>query len=119
VQVHDANGDLLANLRPGGTAVAVQGLQLSVINVLPASGLLLKRDPGIPLVYAAFALTLLGGGLSVISTRLLWAVKDPRENTLHVGGLCNRNMSGLAHELPELLAVLQRPTLSRADGCHD
>ena len=120
VQVHDANGDLLANLRPGGAAVDVQGLQLSVINVLPASGLLLKRDPGIPLVYAAFALTLLGGGLSVISTRQLWAVKDPSENALHVGGLCNRNMSGLAHELPGLIAVVQRPSMvSRADGCHD
>ncbi|MFL0769284.1 MAG: cytochrome C biogenesis protein CcsB, partial [Prochlorococcus sp.] len=70
--------------------------------------------------YAAFALTLLGGGLSVISTRQLWAVKDPSENALHVGGLCNRNMSGLAHELPGLIAVVQRPSMvSRADGCHD
>ena len=29
--------------------------------VVPASGLLLKRDPGVPLVYGGFAIALLGG----------------------------------------------------------
>jgi len=74
-----------------------------VASVLPASGLLLKRDPGVPLVYLGFAVTLLGGGLSLVATRQLWAIAD--DDQLHVGGLCNRNLAAFAQELPGLLAL--------------
>lgn len=106
VQVFDANGQRLASLRPDGPSAEVKGLPIRVNQVLPASGLLLKRDPGVPLVYISFLITLLGGGLSVIATRQLWAVADPENNYLHVGGLCNRNLSGFANELPNLLAAI-------------
>ena len=62
VQVFDADGSLLGNLRPGGASTEIKGLPLRVAEIMPASGLLLKRDPGVPLVYAGFAITLLGGG---------------------------------------------------------
>ena len=75
---------------------------MRVTSVLPASGLLLKRDPGVPLVYLGFAILLLGGGLSMIATRQLWAVTS--EGKIHVGGLCNRNLSHFAREFPYLLA---------------
>ncbi len=102
IQIYGSNGELILNLRPGGPAGEINGLSIRVSEVLPASGLLLKRDPGVPLVYAGFALTLIGGGLSIIATRHLWAVADPKQSALHLGGLCNRNLSGLANELPSL-----------------
>ena len=86
VAVFDENGKRLALIRPGGPAEDVRGLPLRVTSVLPASGLLLKRDPGVPLVYLGFAVTLLGGGLSLIATRQLWAISEAGK--LHVGGLC-------------------------------
>lgn len=103
VQVFGAGGELITNLRPGGAAAEVNGLPVKVIDVMPASGLLLKRDPGVPLVYLGFAITLLGGGLSLVATRQLWAIGDPEHGKLHVAGLCNRNLSGFAQEFPELL----------------
>ncbi len=103
IKVFNENGELLANLRPGGKSKEIKGIPLRVIDVLPASGLLLKRDPGVPLVYASFAITLLGGALSVIATKQLWAVQDQKQNSIHVGGLCNRNLSGFAIELPSLI----------------
>lgn len=79
-----------------------------MVSVLPASGLLLKRDPGVPLVYTGFAIALLGGGLSLIATRQLWAIAEPERGQLHLAGLCNRNLTALAQELPELLAAVER-----------
>ena len=111
VQVFGSGGDSLANLRPGGAAAEINGLPLRVWDVMPASGLLLKRDPGVPLVYAGFAITLLGGGLSLVATRQLWAILDPEGRKLHVGGLCNRNLGGFARELPELISTV--------GGCRD
>ena len=69
--------------------------------MLPASGLLLKRDPGVPLVYLGFAVLLVGGGLSLVATRQLWAIAA--DETLSVGGLCNRNLAAFSTELPQLL----------------
>jgi cytochrome c biogenesis protein len=55
-------------------------------------------------VYVGFAIALLGGGLSLIATRQLWAVVEAGQ--LHVAGLCNRNLTAFARELPALLAGL-------------
>jgi cytochrome c biogenesis protein len=76
--------------------------------VVPASGILLKRDPGVPLVYAGFAIALAGGALSLVATRQLWALAEPEHQKLHVGGLCNRNLTAFSQELPQLLAELPR-----------
>jgi cytochrome c biogenesis protein len=107
VRVFGADGKALAQIVPGGPAVEVRGLPIRVEGVLPASGILLKRDPGVPLVYAGFAIALLGGGLSLIATRQLWAIAEPGAGRLHVGGLCNRNLTAFAGELPALLGGLE------------
>ena len=104
VEVFGPDGKGLASIEPGGPAVDVRGLPIRVASILPASGILLKRDPGVPLVYTAFAITLLGGGLSLIATRQIWAVSE--SGRLHVAGLCNRSLTGFATVLPQLLEGL-------------
>lgn len=108
VEVYGADGSPLGQISPGGEALEVKGLPIRVASVLPASGILLKRDPGVPLVYAGFAIALAGGGLSLVATRQLWAIAEegPGPGQLHVAGLCNRNLTGFAAELPELLSQL-------------
>ncbi|MFN9621778.1 MAG: cytochrome c biogenesis protein ResB [Cyanobacteriota bacterium] len=105
VEVFDADGTSLGLLRPGGEAVEVRGLPVRVAGVVPASGVLFKRDPGVPLVYSAFAVVLLGGALSLVATRQLWVVEERRgaERWLHAAGLCNRNLTAFARELPGLV----------------
>ena len=105
VDVYGEDGSLVASLAVAGPAQVVNDLPIRVDSVLPASGILLKRDPGVPLVYTGFAIALAGGGLSLLATRQLWAVAEP--GRLHLAGLCNRNPSALARELPQLLSGLQ------------
>ena len=108
VTVYSAEAKAIATLVPGGEAVEIEGLPLRVDNVLAASGILLKRDPGVPLVYAGFGIALLGGVLSLVATRQLWAISDPANGRLHLGGLCNRNLTAFARELPILIGSLQQ-----------
>lgn len=103
-EIYNGEGNLIGQIVPGGEALEVMGLPLKVVRVLPASGLLLKKDPGVPLVYAGFAISLLGGGLSLVATRQLWAVAEAEAGLLHVAGLCNRNLTAFAQELPQLMA---------------
>ncbi|MBM5810296.1 MAG: cytochrome C biogenesis protein CcsB, partial [Cyanobacteria bacterium M_surface_9_m1_291] len=51
---------------------------------------------------------LLGGGFSLVATRQLWAISEGsgEQGRLHVAGLCNRNLTAFASELPLLLAEL-------------
>jgi len=108
VTVYSADAEVLGTLVPGGSAEEIAGIPLTIAGVVPASGLLLKRDPGVPLVYAGFAIALAGGALSLIATRQLWAIAEPDQHKLHVAGLCNRNLAAFSRELPALLAELQQ-----------
>jgi cytochrome c biogenesis protein len=107
VEVYGEDGALLGSLAVGGPAKEINDLPIRVESVLPASGILLKRDPGVPLVYAGFAISLVGGGLSLLATRQLWAIAEP--GRLHLAGLCNRNLTALARELPQLVDGLAEP----------
>ncbi|MBM5807993.1 MAG: cytochrome C biogenesis protein CcsB [Cyanobacteria bacterium M_surface_10_m2_179] len=108
ITVYSAEAEILGTLVPGGSAEEIAGIPLKIAGVVPASGLLLKRDPGVPLVYAGFAIALAGGALSLIATRQLWAIAEPDQHKLHVAGLCNRNLAAFSRELPQLLAELQQ-----------
>ncbi|MEB3325152.1 MAG: cytochrome c biogenesis protein ResB [Cyanobacteriota bacterium] len=117
VEVFAADGSSLGTLRPDGDSLEVRGLPIRVAGIVPASGLLFKRDPGVPLVYGGFAIALLGGGLSLVATRQLWVVEERRGDglTLHAGGLCNRQLTGFARELPALLALIRPSAEPDAD----
>ena len=105
VMIYDKDGTRLINLSINKEAEVKESL-IKIINIIPSSGLLLKRDPGVPIVYTSFAIILIGGSLSLISTKKIWIIHEKEKSIIYIGGLSNRNLSGLSKELPELINCL-------------
>ena len=106
VNIYDNDGTLLTKLSINKEE-KVKGALIKIINIIPSSGLLLKHDPGVPLVYLSFAIILIGGSLSIISTKKIWVLHENEKSMIYIGGLSNRNLSGLSKELPNLISFLE------------
>ena len=106
VNIYDNDGTLLTKLSINKEE-KVKGALIKIINIIPSSGLLLKHDPGVPLVYLSFAIILIGGSLSIISTKKIWVLHEKEKSLIYIGGLSNRNLSGLSKELPKLISFLE------------
>jgi len=105
VIIYDKDGNRMINLSTN-TEAEVKGTTIKIINIIPSSGLLLKRDPGVPIVYSSFAIILIGGSLSLISTKKIWVVHEEENSLIYIGGLSNRNLTGLSKEFPEFIRLL-------------
>jgi len=105
VTIYDNDGTRLKSININKEA-EVKNTLIKIINIIPSSGLLLKRDPGVPLVYTSFAIILIGGSLSIISTKKIWVLYEKEKSLIYIGGLSNRNLSGLSKELPKFITLL-------------
>tara|TARA_B100000131_G_C18070433_1_gene594204 strand:+ start:78 stop:1364 length:1287 start_codon:yes stop_codon:yes gene_type:complete len=103
LKVFNQEGEVLGFIRPKGKSITVREKELNLYAVLASSGILIKRDPGVPIVYIGFAITLLGGIMSIISTKFLWAISKEDGNSIYIGGKCNRDLTGFSKEFPKLI----------------
>ena len=92
-----------------GSSVEVNGITLFVDELLGSTGLQIKADPGIPIVYLGFGLLMIGVVMSYISHSQIWALEA--DGTLYVGGRTNRAQVAFEREL---LDVLDTVTLTEA-----
>ena len=103
VLVYDMAGVLVATVRKG-RSVLVNGVDLSLIDVLGSTGLQIKADPGIPLVYLGFGLLMVGVVMSYISHSQVWVLET--EDGLWVGGRTNRAQVTFERELLAVVVKL-------------
>jgi len=101
--VYDAKGKLVSTVR-AGMATEVNGVTLSLKNVIGSTGLQIKADPGIPLVYTGFGLLMLGVMMSYVSHSQIWALE--KDGRFYVGGRTNRAQVGFEREIIEILEQL-------------
>jgi cytochrome c biogenesis protein len=94
----------------------VNGVKLAVVDVIGSTGLQIKADPGIPLIYAGFGLLMLGVMMSYVSHSQVWALAE--NGHLYVGGRTNRAQITFERELVEVLDQLNQekaqPQLAQA-----
>jgi len=106
VKIYDEDGIFITNLNINNKA-KVKNNFIKIVNIIPSSGLLLKYDPGVPLVYTSFAVIIVGGSLSIISTKKIWVLYEKEKSRIYIGGLSNRNLAGLSKEMPKFISLLK------------
>jgi cytochrome c biogenesis protein len=104
--VYDASGKLVSTVRPG-MGTQVNGVTLKIVDVIGSTGLQIKADPGIPLVYTGFGLLMLGVIMSYVSHSQIWALQ--KNGHFYVGGRTNRAQVAFEREVIEILDQLASP----------
>lgn len=114
ILVYDMAGQLVATVR-SGMATQVNGVTLKIVNLIGSTGLQIKADPGIPIVYAGFALLMAGVVMSYVSHSQVWALQG--DTQWFIGGKTNRAQVTFEREMLALfdqLADSTEPVVSRA-----
>lgn len=96
VLVYDMTGKLVATVRKG-MSTQVNGVTLAIVDLIGSTGLQIKADPGIPIVYLGFALLMAGVLMSYVSHSEIWALET--NGHLYVGGRTNRAQVAFEREL--------------------
>jgi cytochrome c biogenesis protein len=104
--VYDTNGKLVDSVR-AGNSLEVNGVTLKILDLIGGTGLQIKADPGIPIVYSGFGLLMLGVIMSYFSHSQIWAVT--KDGKLYLGGRTNRAQVVFERETIETIDRLQRP----------
>ncbi|NMG11590.1 cytochrome c biogenesis protein [Brasilonema sp. UFV-L1] len=106
VLIYDATGKLASTVR-AGMSTQVNGVTLKVLDIVGSTGLQIKADPGIPIVYTGFGLLMLGVVMSYFSHSQVWVLQ--KDGRLYVGGKTNRAQVTFEREMLEILDKLSLP----------
>jgi len=110
VLIYDATGKLVDTVRAGMSS-QINGVTLKVLEVVGSTGLQIKADPGIPIVYTGFGLLMLGVVMSYVSHSQVWVLQ--KDGHLYIGGKTNRAQVAFEQEFLEILEKLNsHPTNS-------
>ena len=85
---------------------------IKIIEIIPSSGLLIKYDPSIPIIYLGFGLLMITSTLSYLPYTQIWIVKNKKKHekikNIFIGGTTNRGKIQLEIEFENLIRYLER-----------
>jgi cytochrome c biogenesis protein len=105
VLIYDTTGKLLSSVRTGGSTI-VNGINLQILELIGSTGLQIKADPGIPIVYTGFALLMAGVVMSYFSHSQIWAFE--KDGKLYLGGRTNRAQIVFERATIEVIEILRK-----------
>jgi cytochrome c biogenesis protein len=103
---YDKTGQMVSTVRQG-TATEIDGFKVTVVELIGSTGLQVKADPGIPIVYLGFGLIMVGVMMSYVSHSQVWALEH--SDRFYVGGRTNRAQVVFEREVLEILEQLDQP----------
>ena len=102
--IYNQQGELTSAIRIG-QSVAIDGIEIKLIDIIGSTGLQIKADPGVPIVYTGFALLMMGVVMSYFSHSQVWALED---DGFYFGAKTNRAQVSFEREILDLLDTLDR-----------
>jgi cytochrome c biogenesis protein len=105
LSLYDSNKDLVAELQVGDEFF-LNGHSLRVTDIIPATGLQVKSDPGTLFVYIGFLMLMISTLLSYVSYSQIWAFKN--KNNLYVAGQTNRAIYYFERHFGEMLVSTKK-----------
>ncbi|WP_204106110.1 MULTISPECIES: cytochrome c biogenesis protein [Spirulina sp. CCY15215] len=102
---YDRTGNLIGAVREGGGIDLLNGVTLKVLELIGSTGLQIKADPGIPIVYSGFALLMIGVVMSYFSHSQIWALQEG--DRFYLGGKTNRAKVTFEREIIAILEQIQ------------
>lgn len=108
--IYNQQGELASAVRIGQTVAidnANSKLNLKLVDVIGSTGLQIKADPGVPIVYTGFGLLILGVVMSYFSHSQIWALET--EDNFYFGGKTNRAQVSFEREIIEIIEQLNNP----------
>jgi cytochrome c biogenesis protein len=102
--IYDNQGKLVATTRAGMT-IPINGMNVTITEAIGSTGLQIKSDPGIPLVYLGFGLLMISAMMSYFSHSQIWILET--EGKLYIGGKTNRAQVTFERELLSMLEEVE------------
>ncbi|GAB2230815.1 hypothetical protein Droror1_Dr00015109 [Drosera rotundifolia] len=102
IVLYDQEGKFVGVRRPtSNLPIEIDGTKIVILDAIGSTGLQLKTDPGVPIVYAGFGALMLTTCVSFLSHSQIWALQDG--TMVVVGGKTNRAKVEFPNELNRLL----------------
>ena len=111
VILYNNEGQPIGTLRAGMSQV-VNGVTLTLHDLVGGTGLQIKADPGIPIVYLGFGLLMISVLMSYVSHSQIWMLQT--DDRLYIGGRTNRAQVAFEQELLNLFSDLSTSDTVRA-----
>ncbi|CAI9769907.1 unnamed protein product [Fraxinus pennsylvanica] len=106
IVLYDQEGKFAGVRRPNSKLpIDIDGFKIVVIDAIGSTGLDLKTDPGVPIVYAGFGALMLTTRISFLSHSQIWALQDG--TTVVIGGKTNQAKGEFPEEMNWLLNQLK------------
>ncbi|KAF2290013.1 hypothetical protein GH714_040162 [Hevea brasiliensis] len=116
IVLYDQEGKFVGVRRPNSKLpIDIDGTRIVIEDAIGSTGLQLKTDPGVPVVYAGFGALMLTTCISYLSHSQIWALQDG--TAVVVGGKTNRAKAVFEDEVNRLLdhvpEVVESSSLSK------
>ena len=104
--LYDSRGNLITQSLIGDLIQLDKNIEIKFVDVVAVTGLQIKSDPGIVIVYFSFLLLMVSITISFFTYSQIWLMETPRK--ILVGGNSNRSVLFFQQEFRQIVNQIQK-----------
>nr|YP_010902785.1 Cytochrome c biogenesis protein [Hypnea flava]WCH54839.1 Cytochrome c biogenesis protein [Hypnea flava] len=99
IYIYNSSGKLLQNITINET-FTINNHKITIKEIIPSTGIQIKTDPGIYIVYLGFSILIISIATSYLSYSQVWI--NSKKNTINLRGITNRGQLTFEEELTKV-----------------